>query len=184
MAFHPLPPLSFLCECFEYRGATGEFFWKRRPDHHFQQPNHAENWNIQHAGNRAFVSVDKDGYMRCEVRHEGRRYRLTAGRVAVMMAYGIEAETVDHRNHVTGDNRLSNLRPATNQQNIWHRKSQGYRSRPLRGAFPSGPNWTSKVTHNGEHIRLGTFKTEIEAHRAYEATAKRLRGEFHAPPVT
>lgn len=181
MAFHPLPPLSFPCECFDYKSDTGEFFWKHRPDHHFQQPEHAENWNKQHAGNKAFLGIDKDGYLRCEVRYEGRRYRLTAGRVAVFMAYGIETETVDHKNHVTGDNRLANLRPATNQENIWHRKSQGPRSRRLRGAFPSSANWTSKIRHRGQIIRLGTFKTEEEAHLAYEAAAKRLRGEFHPP---
>ena len=179
MALPPIPPLSFLVECFDYRSETGEFFWKRRPAHHFQEPDHADNWNKQHAGNPAFVGRDKDGYRWCEVLCDGRRYRLRAGRVALLMGYGIEAETVDHINHKTDDDRLENIRPATGQENIWHRKSQGRRSRRLRGAFPSGPRWCAKITHNGETLRLGSYATEIEAHRVYEATAKRLRGEFH-----
>lgn len=181
MAFHPLPPLSFLCECFVYDAGTGEFFWKRRPDHHFQHPDHADNWNAQFAGSRTFSWDADEGYCRAEVRYQGRRYRLRAARVAFLMAYGLEPEMIDHINHQTDDDRLVNLRPATPRQNRWNQKDQGPRSRRLRGAFPSGPNWTSKIRHNGEHIRLGTFKTEIEAHRAYEATAKRLRGEFHPP---
>lgn len=181
MAFLPLPPLSFLCECFDYRAGTGEFFWKRRPDHHFQHPDHADGWNEQFAGSATFVARDPEGYRRAEVRYQGRRYRLRAARVALCMAYGMEPETIDHINHQTDDDRLSNLRPATNQENIWHRKSQGRLSRPFRGAFPSRGVWTAKIIHRGQRIGLGTYKTEIEAHRAYEATAKRLRGEFHSP---
>jgi hypothetical protein len=179
MALPPIPPLSFLVECFDYRSETGEFFWKRRPARHFQEPEHADSWNKRHAGNPAFVGRDKEGYRRCEVLCNGRRYRLRAGRVALLMGYGIEAETVDHINHKTDDDRLANIRPATGQENIWHRKSQGRRSRRLRGAFPSGHRWCAKITHNGETLRLGSYDTEIEAHRVYEAAAKRLRGEFH-----
>lgn len=179
MALPPIPPLSFLVECFDYRSTTGEFFWKRRPVHHFSDQEHADSWNTRHAGNEAFVGRDRDGYRRCEVLHEGRRYRLRAGRVALLMGYGIEAETVDHINHRKDDDRLENLRPATNKENIWHKKSQGARSRRLRGAFPNGHRWRSKITHNGETIRLGSYDTEIEAHQAYEEAAKRLRGEFH-----
>ena len=179
MAAQPLPPLSFLCECFDYKSDTGEFFWKRRPTHHFPDQEHADSWNTRHAGRQTFTWRDEEGYGRCEVMYDGRRYRLRSGRVALLMGYGIEAETVDHVNHRTADDRLVNLRPASQQENIWHRKSQGPRSRRLRGAFPSGHRWHAKITHDGETLRLGSFETEIEAHRAYEAAAKRLRGDFH-----
>lgn len=181
MAFHPLPPLSFLCESFDYRATTGEFFWKHRPDHHFPEPKYADYWNAQFAGTATFVARDPEGYRRAEVRYQGRRYRLRAARVAFCMAYGLEPEMVDHHNHQTDDDRLANLRPADRYESAQHqRKKTGDFTTHLKGAFYDRWNgyWRARVYHRGRLHDCGRFATAGEAHAAYCKAAAKLHGEF------
>jgi hypothetical protein len=163
-----------------YEAHTGNFFWKRRPAHHFRDAGYAESWNARYAGTRAFTETNEKGYRRGEVLYRGRRYKLRAGRVALLMAYGIEAETVDHINQKRDDDRLVNLRPATNSENAQNRTFRGPQARKLRGTRSTGQKWVAYIKHDGRRLKIGLYDTEIEAHRAYEAAAKRLRGDFYA----
>lgn len=181
MTFRPLPPLSFLCECFEYRSETGEFFWKRRPAHHFPDPKYADSWDRQFAGKPAFTWVNEDGYRRGDVLYQGRRYRLRACRVAFFMAYGLEPEMIDHRNHQTTDDRIDNLRAADRFESAQHqRKKSGKFTTKLKGAFydRSHGHWRARVQHRGAVHDCGLFDTAKEAHAAYCEVAARLHGEF------
>lgn len=84
---------------------------------------------------------------------------------------------IDHINHDRLDNRLSNLRIATESQNMANisiTSKHGY-----KGVFnsPSG-RWYSQVRHNGKKYHIGTFNTKQEAALAYNKMAKELHGEF------
>ena len=87
---------------------------------------------------------------------------------------------LDHINGDPSDNRLCNLRAATNQQN-------SFNSRPkrngLKGAYfrKKENKWNSKIQINGKTKHLGYFDTEIEAHEAYCRAAQKLQGEFSNP---
>lgn len=85
----------------------------------------------------------------------------------------------DHRNGDGLDNRRSNLREATQAQNLCNR-------RPRRG--PSGfkgvtwyarhSTWKAQITKAGKNYHLGYFADPAEAARAYDAAARDLHGEF------
>ena len=67
---------------------------------------------------------------------------------------------IDHINHDTLDNRKSNLRIVTIQENQFNQKqTKGYYK--YRGLY------RSQITINNKTIQLGIFKTEQEAIQAY-----------------
>jgi hypothetical protein len=87
---------------------------------------------------------------------------------------------VDHINGDRLDNRRSNLRLATNQQNCWN---QGLGKRNTSGF--KGVSWHSRDLIFAAHIRadgriktLGRFADAISAARAYDEAARKHYGEF------
>lgn len=169
MAAANMPPIEFLRECFSYNPETGEFRWRHRPDTHFDAEHIARCWNSRMAGALAFQQVEKDGYLRCEVRFGSRRYRLKAHRVAFLLTHGHCPDLLDHRNRNPKDNRAENLRQSDPVRNSWNRNSWKDREGVPSGAYRSGSRWRSKIGHKGRKIELGTFDTPQEAHDAYAA---------------
>jgi hypothetical protein len=83
---------------------------------------------------------------------------------------------VDHINRNALDNRRCNLRLATPSQNCQNKRPGiGRKSKGLR-QYECG--WMARIRTPDGRICLGTFKTEVEAARAYNEAAKRLHGEF------
>jgi hypothetical protein len=86
---------------------------------------------------------------------------------------------IDHINGITTDNRIENLRWVTissNQSNrVCHRKGK------LIGASynKSGGKWRSQINVQGEHIYLGQYDTEIEAHNVYIEYKSRHNNEMN-----
>lgn len=87
---------------------------------------------------------------------------------------------VDHINGDRLDNRRSNLRLATNQQNCWN---QGLGARNTSGF--KGVSWHSRdlmfqasIRVSGKQITLGSFAYSISAARAYDRAAREHYGEY------
>lgn len=85
---------------------------------------------------------------------------------------------VDHINRDKLDNRVSNLRLCTRAENNQNRGKFSNNKSGLKGAYPKRGKYQSTIRYNGKTIYLGTFKTAIEAHKAYIAKAKQLHGKF------
>jgi hypothetical protein len=85
-------------------------------------------------------------------------------------------EQVDHINGNRWDNRRSNLRIVTNQQNQMARHvvvaTSGY-----KGVAKHGELWRARIKYNGKIIRLGSYPTPQKAARAYNQAALALFGE-------
>lgn len=115
-----------------------------------------------------------DGY--CTVQLFYKVYKLH--RLAWLYMTGRWPKRIDHRDGNPANNKWSNLREATNSQNIANSKLRKDNKLGFKGAYPHRKGWVSCIRHNKKLIYLGFYKTPIQAHRVYAAKAKELHGEF------
>lgn len=87
---------------------------------------------------------------------------------------------IDHIDRDTRNNRSSNLRFVTAQQNTWNRSPWGGGSSRYKGVSfrKDRGTWLAAIRFNGKLKKIGTFNTEVEAARAYDAAAKEVFGEY------
>lgn len=99
-----------------------------------------------------------------------------------IMAASSTAE-IDHRNGDGLDNRRSNLRVATRQQNTRNAGLRSNNTSGYKGVWWSrvSGKWACGITINARNIHLGLFLSKREAARAYDVAAANCFGEFARP---
>lgn len=87
---------------------------------------------------------------------------------------------VDHINRDGLDNRKSNLRFVTNQQNCTNRVGWSGTSSIYKGVTwdKERKKWRAILNYNGTTYRIGRFDSEVAAAKAYDVKAVELCGEF------
>ena len=101
-------------------------------------------------------------------------------RKSIKMHQLIFGKNSDHKNGNTLDNRRSNLRKATPSQNGANSKKQKNTSSIYKGVSlrKISGNWGASIQKDGKQYHIGTFKTEIEAAKAYDKKAVEFFGEY------
>lgn len=161
------PAIERIRAALDYDGETGKFTWRRRD--RCGRSNDAR-WTGKPAG-----SPVRKGHIRIEI--DGRGYY--AHRLAWLFHYGEwPSVQVDHINGDPADNRIANLRLATNAENGRNRRIHRNNTSGVKGVGRSGDKWIARIKFNYQHIHIGTFSTLEEAAQAYAHTAERLYGSF------
>lgn len=158
------PTIERLRTLFEER--DGVLYWRQRSNPH----------SSMQAGDRAGRVNDK-GYV--TVRVDGVVLRGHA--IVWALHYGAYPEgMLDHRNRCRSDNRIENLRPATNSANNANRASSRTSTSKYLGVSWKKQigAWRATITKDGRHVFLGHFHSEIEAAVAYNNAAQRHHGQF------
>ncbi len=153
---------DFALSMLDYSTETGEFTWKEKPKNHPRM-----------LGKKA--GCDTTGYTL--IRLQGKKVK--AHRLAWLFVYGsMPSLDIDHINGNPFDNRISNLRLATNPQNQANRRRNAGKetSKGVR-RIPSG-RYQARIRVSGIAINIGTFDTEELASQAYFVEAKKYYGEF------
>jgi len=153
-----------LRELLDYDAATGIFRWRcgRR--------------GTVRKGNVAGKVASRDGYVLIKIK--GIDYR--AHRLVWLHVHGNWPNLhIDHINGDVADNRLSNLREATDSQNLANSRRHRDNSSGFKGVtkLPHG-KWMARIRHHRKLFHLGTFDTPEMAHNAYVEAANKLFGEF------
>jgi hypothetical protein len=146
---------EYLKSILSYNHETGMFLWKER------KKGRRMNKTSGHL-NKSY------GYI--EIFIDGKSYY--AHLLAWMYEYGyFSVKQIDHINNIRNDNRIINLREATQSQNSQNLKKaiSSNKSTGLLGAYRvKGTNrFTSKIKINDKTFNLGRFNTKEEAHKAY-----------------
>ena len=88
---------------------------------------------------------------------------------------------VDHINGDTLDNRRSNLRICTKQQNGWNRgKTLRVTTSKYKGVHfdRRTKKWRAMIKYNNRKMHIGSFKNERDAARGYDHKAAELFGKY------
>ena len=99
-------------------------------------------------------------------------------RLAWLYVYGeFPKYMIDHINNNPADNRICNLREATNQQNQFNRKLSKANTSGIKGVCWSKQynKWIARIRANGKRIYLGCFDNLEFA----ELVVKEARNKFH-----
>jgi hypothetical protein len=107
----------------------------------------------------------------------GRRETVLMHRVIAQTPLGMHT---DHINRDGLDNRLSNLRAATQSENIRNQGVRRNNKSGLKGAswHTTANRWVAKIKLDKKQFHLGFYDTAEEAHRAYCEASERLHGKF------
>lgn len=115
-------------------------------------------------------TVRRDGYMRVGINKKD----YYVHRIIWAMIYGKWPDLhIDHINGDPADNRISNLREATQSQNIANSKSKR-----LKGVCYTRGRYQAQIMVNYKYKFLGSFNTALEAKAAYDKAAMAYFGKY------
>ncbi len=153
---------DYVMRMLEYSAETGVFTWKSAPKHHPRM-----------LGKNAGCSATK--YI--SIRIQGKRVK--AHRLAWLVVHGvIPNQDIDHINGNPFDNRIANLRLASNAQNQANRTRNKGKDTTKGVRRLSSGRYQARIRVSGIAINIGTFDTETLASKAYFVEAKKHYGEF------
>lgn len=155
---------ELLREWFDYDPETGHLTWK------------ITRSSSAVTGSRAGCIGDQ-GYRRIKI--DGKRY--FEHRLIWLHVYGKWPNpTCDHRNRIRSDNKLNNLREATesqNSQNMGDKKNKPNKW-GFRGVVKSKALWEARISWKGKKVSIGWFRSAEEAGAAYVEASRKMRGGF------
>lgn len=120
---------------------------------------------------------NSSGYLTATV--FGRGYLLH--RLIWQLVYGdVNGKQVDHINGIKTDNRLSNLRAASDKTNSWNKGLRKSKAVPFKGVIldKERGRYRAQIVRDGRKFNLGRFDTPEAAAAAYKRAAVRKFGFF------
>lgn len=153
-----------LKEVLSYDQGTGLFSW-RNDMRNGSKAGQAAGWVS--VGGYVYIGIDRAHYR--------------AHRLAWLYVHGeFPKFVIDHANGVATDNRISNLRPATQTQNMHNKRAAKSSKTGVKGVCycSSTGRYQVKITVDGKYKHIGRYDTVEEGAAAYAEAAKRYHGEF------
>jgi HNH endonuclease/AP2 domain len=156
-----------LRELFHYNPETGEFTRLARND---VRP----CWISRYVG-KPVGTISGHGYWTINIDKQLHR----SHRLAWLYMYGKWPNGhLDHKDNNRLNNRIDNLRLASDSQNRANAKTRSDSKSGIKGVRLKGGKWTARIRIKGNETYLGSFDTSKAAHAAYFQAAKKTFGEF------
>lgn len=105
----------------------------------------------------------KSGYILCRLfdKSIGKHISIRAHQFAWFMTYNQIPSIIDHINRNRSDNRISNLRIVTRQQNNFNTDAKGF------CWYKRDEKFKAQIQVDGKAIHLGYFNNAVDAREAY-----------------
>ena len=159
---------EFLKECLHYNELLGHFIWKVRPLYHFKNKHGQNYFNARFAGEVA-GGLDEKGYVRVRISD----FRFKVHRLVFLYLFGEVPEYVDHINGIKDDNRLLNLRGASNKDNC-----RNIQVKPMTNIQERYGKFRVKMSLGSGDIYFGTHESLELAQLVRDETRLKYFGEF------
>lgn len=163
------PTQEYLLERLIYDEYTGILYWNEKKVIKPQD----KTWNALYAFNPAGENISSTGYKRLTL--DGKQYKTHI--IIFLMLYGYRPEVVEHEDRVRSNNLRSNLRDATQSQNLANSSS--------RRTIPKGcyylkdkDKWMVSVQKNYKQHYGGLFNSLDEAKVVADNLRLKLHKEF------
>jgi phosphoglycolate phosphatase-like HAD superfamily hydrolase len=177
MAAKALPSQEVLRQLLDYNADTGALTWRQRDlcwfsDGSQTRQHNAAIWNGKNAGREAFITALPNGHLYGGIK--GQKY--LAHRVIWKMVYGFDPEGVDHIDGNPSNNRINNLREASqivNGRNAKTRKNNTSGAMGVRWEA-SRNKWIARIHDNYRSRHIGCFDTFEEALAARKQAEREL----------
>ena len=162
--------------CMAYFPVSGRVVWREHWNPATPKARIGGDVGSPAARNRGVV-VSWDGHPR----------RFYVHRIAWFLFYGEwPVLGIDHINRDGFDNRITNLRLATQAQNVYNHRQHSTNTTGFRGVRcyegPKGVRWYANVFVGKVPRGVGAFDTPEEASAAVESVYRLLHGEFYHNP--
>lgn len=161
-------PIDKLREIVSYDPVYGGLVWNIRT---------RKTWPGMRAGSRSHGGYHKFGY-------RGKNYYVHR---AVWALHHGEWPTrrIDHRDREPSNNRIRNLRQATQSQNSINATSRTTNRSGFKGvSWHKGTRkWRACIVRDGKQMHLGLFECKVDAAHAYDTAAREMFGSFSAPNI-
>jgi hypothetical protein len=177
-----LPSPELLRKLLRYDPETGKLFWRERTPDMFSdsyrgQKGNCNNWNSIFAGKEAFTAVHNKAYFHGSILHKA----YLAHRVIWAMEYQEWPKTnIDHINGDGKDNRIVNLRLATQAENTKNSCRPRHNTSGISGVgwHSQTQKWRAFIQVSGKFIHLGLFQELKDAAFARKLAEKKYG--FHS----
>lgn len=156
-----------LREVLSYDPITGEFRWLISSNHI--------------AVGSTAGTIESQGY--CQIKVDQRIYK--AHRLAWLYMHGVwPTNQIDHEDGVKANNIFTNLRQATNTENMLNLPKRATNKTGFKGVsvHKTSGKFVAQAQINGKRKHLGLYATAELASEAYQASAKANHGIFYKQP--
>lgn len=124
--------------------------------------------------------LDKYGYYDISLSNNGEKKKNRIHRLVALTFLDNPGKKrcVDHIDNITVNNKVSNLRFATNEQNQHNRKISKNSTSNVKGVTLENNRWRAKIKFNKKVIHIGMYDNIDDAKAARQLKAKELYGEY------
>jgi hypothetical protein len=159
-----------------YDAETGTLTWKPRAVRPGRLGAHDRAWNTSHSG-KVTGGANQFGYPVVQV---GGRPRASHRLIWAIVHGRWPTPCIDHINGDRADNRLVNLREATNLQNRANATVRSDSKVGVKGVqfHPQTGKWRARIRVDGKQKSLGLYESVEAAAKAYAAESVKQHGEF------
>lgn len=146
-----------------YSKSTGQFVWRVK-------------YSKKVVAGAVAGGLNSAGYVVIGI--DGKTYY--AHRLAWFYVTGVWPSQIDHKNGNRSDNKWSNLRIATHQQNILNAKRASNNTSGSKGVswHKAAGKWSAYIILDGKKRHLGLHETPSEAHAEYMKAATAAQPKF------